>query len=106
MSPEPISRRQALTQLSKGVFGLGAASFLLPSLSGLLLSGCQSNENAQAFAYDVPQWTGDTFGPMHLIRDDRQPQSPQKPSQHVDVVIVGGGLSGLTVATQLINEDF
>jgi protoporphyrinogen oxidase len=109
MNPESISRRQALTQLSQGVFGLGAASFLLPSLSGLLLSGCQSEtgtSSAQPFAYDVPQWTGDTFGPMHLIRDGRQPQSPQKPSQHVDVVIVGGGLSGLTVATQLINEDF
>lgn len=106
MNQALLSRRQALEKLSQGALGLSAASLLFPSLSGFLLSGCQSEKTAQKFDYDVPPWTGDTFGPMHLIRDGRQPQSPQKPSHHVDVVIVGGGLSGLTVATQLIHEDF
>jgi hypothetical protein len=108
-----ISRREALSHLSQGIAGLGAASLILPSLSGVLFSGCQAEKaqphnkpSPQPFDYDVPQWTGDTFGPMHHIRDNKQPPSPSVAQKHHEVVIVGGGLSGLTVATQLIDEDF
>lgn len=53
----------------------------------------------------VPEWTGDSFGPMHRIRDAANFPVP-KPHRKVDVVIVGGGLSALTAAYQLREENF
>jgi protoporphyrinogen oxidase len=77
------------------------------SLSGWL-SGCaHSPSTAQAddLPYDVPEWTGDSFAPMHRIRDGQLTAVPP-PSEKTPLVIVGGGLSALTAAYQLRHEPF
>ncbi|MGJ0391209.1 MAG: FAD-dependent oxidoreductase [Methylocystis sp.] len=55
--------------------------------------------------YRVDTWTGDSFAPMHAIRDGRWSQPLPAPEGRVDVAIVGGGLAGLAAATLLHDRD-
>ncbi|OAN49309.1 twin-arginine translocation pathway signal [Paramagnetospirillum marisnigri] len=86
------SRRDVLRQVS----ALGA---------GLLMPrpGVLAEERPD---YALPEWTGDNFDSMHAIRDGHEPRAIPKPERRVEVVIIGGGLTGLAVATLLSDSDF
>jgi hypothetical protein len=70
-----------------------------------LFSGCLTDSFKGDPLIRFPEWTGDSFGPMHRIRD-REAFPIPKPSEKVNVVVIGGGLSGLTSAYKLRNESF
>lgn len=88
------------------LLGLGAAAGL-PSLIRV--------PRAFAGAFEVPSrytivppgderdpaelWEGDEVRAMHpVIRDEGRPDAPPVPSEDWDVVVIGGGISGLTAA--------
>lgn len=84
----------------------------LGALATGLLAGCSRQPQKPAASplalelpYLVPPWTGDSFGPMHKIRNGELTSVP-KPHKTVPLVIVGGGLSALTAAYMLKDEDF
>lgn len=60
---------------------------------------------AEELDYRLGDWTGDSFAPMHAIRDGRWRRPLPPPERRVDVAIVGGGLAGLAVATLLHDRD-
>ncbi len=97
-----MNRRDFLKWM--GLAGLGLTA-------GLAGSGCwkpKTEPGAKgAFAHvQLPEWTGDSFGPMHRIRDGMALETLPKPSRTVEVAIIGGGLTGLTAAHQLRDSDF
>lgn len=55
--------------------------------------------------YRIRPWTGDSFVPMHAIRDGLASLPLPAPERRVEVAIVGGGLAGLAVATLLRDRD-
>jgi hypothetical protein len=78
-----------------------------------LLSGCRSGPSleaartlaaAEAGRRVYPDWQGASPGPMHRIRDQQLPLP--LPDRVVETVIVGGGITGLTVAHQLNNANW
>ncbi|WP_330084410.1 FAD-dependent oxidoreductase [Methylocystis iwaonis] len=55
--------------------------------------------------YRIGAWTGDSFAPMHAIRDGLWDRPAPAPERRVEVAIVGGGLAGLAAATLLRDRD-
>lgn len=55
--------------------------------------------------YRVGAWTGDSFAPMHAIRDGLWDGPAPAPERRVEVAIVGGGLAGLAAAALLRDRD-
>lgn len=80
------TRRQAIATLA------GGAAFALPRASA-------------APDYHIGPWTGDSFAPMHAIRDGLASLPLPPPERRVEVAIVGGGLAGLAIATLLRDRD-
>jgi hypothetical protein len=74
------------------------------SLALANLSGCSQPSGPSAtgspspasdgYDYDIGPWTGDSFAPMHKIRDGFNAPLP-KPERSVKLLIVGAGLSGM-----------
>ena len=56
--------------------------------------------------YEIAPWTGDDFRRGHQLRDAAVPAASLADEKHVDFVIVGGGLAGLTAAHYLKDSDF
>ncbi|MBT9586159.1 FAD-dependent oxidoreductase [bacterium] len=80
------------------------------SLACLDLIGCQADPTPPAtppapdYAYKLGEWTGDTFPAMHRIRDGIKAELP-KPEKKVKLLIIGGGLSGLSLAHMCQDTD-
>lgn len=94
------SRREFLKYMA--MLGGGAA---LASCKPFLKPGNPAPE----YSYTVPEWSGDNPVPMHKIRDwyrrGKFPTMPP-PSKSLDMVIIGGGLSGLALAYYCKDESF
>jgi glycine/D-amino acid oxidase-like deaminating enzyme len=78
------------------IAGLGAlgGQLLLPNTGA-----------AQEPTYALGEWTGDSFAPMHAIRDGLWRAASPPPQRRVDVAIIGGGIAGLAVAALLKDRD-
>lgn len=68
----------------------------------LALMGCAPDPSpsptpSSDYTYTVGPWTGDSFSPMHLIRDGFKAALP-RPEKKVKLLVVGAGLSGLSLA--------
>lgn len=55
--------------------------------------------------YRIGAWTGDSFAPMHAVRDGLWDRPAPAPERRVEAVIVGGGLAGLAAAALLRDRD-
>ena len=62
----------------------------------------------EQWAFQLPHWDGDSYEPMHRIRDGHAPHvtAHLKPSKKVPLVIIGGGLSALTLAYAMRDTEF
>jgi len=80
--------------------------FLKFVVAGSVASGCPVNLSLLgAESGPTPQLEGDHFAICHAVRDGQQFDKPPVSSRH-DVVIVGGGISGLSAAYFLRGRDF
>jgi monoamine oxidase len=80
--------------------------FLKLVVAGSVAAGCPVNLSLHAAeSGPKPQLDGDHFAICHEVRDGHQFDKPAVSSQH-DVVIVGGGVSGLSAAYFLRGRDF
>lgn len=86
------NRRTTLIQLGSLCGGMALA----PGLGALA---------AEPPPYGLPDWTGDSFAAMHTIRDRTEPRPIPAPSRKVDLAIIGGGITGLAVASLLRDRD-
>jgi protoporphyrinogen oxidase len=84
-----ISRRQFL----KTGLAVSAGSLLMKDFSLLA-------EPAKPLPYKVSGWSGNDFELAHRLRDGWRPKE-SSPDERVDVVIIGGGISGLSAAYKL-----
>ena len=80
--------------------------FLKFVVAGSVASGCPVNLSLLgAESGPTPRLEGDHFAICHAVRDGQQFDKPPVSSRH-DVVIVGGGVSGLSAAYFLRGRDF
>src|SRR5579864_8631211 len=84
LGPGPISRRRLLAGLLGGSAGL--------------LAGCQPRERLLPPAGEV---LAPNFSIGHRIRDGFRPRPAANRWQETDVVVIGGGVSGLAAAWRL-----
>jgi glycine/D-amino acid oxidase-like deaminating enzyme len=84
-----LTRREAIA----GLAALGT-QFVLPETGA-----------AQELRYLLGEWTGDSFGPMHAVRDGLWRAAPPPPERRVDVAVIGAGIAGLAVAALLKDRD-
>jgi len=107
---EEQSRRQFIQ-------GLGAllVSGTSASLQGLLMNSTAALAKTEgvgkgkpaAAKYRVSNWTGDDFIRGHQFRTGDLPTGfSEHPEKTIDVIIIGGGIAGLTSAYYLRQHDF
>ncbi len=84
-----LTRRRTISGLSAA-----GAALILPRAAA-----------AEEPEYRLGEWTGDSFAPMHAIRDGLWNRPLPTPERRVEVAIVGGGLAGLAVAALLHDRD-
>ena len=85
------TRRQTMLQ-----FGAASAALVLPR-------AVFPAEREDSFR--LAEWTGDSFAPMHAIRDGKWNRPLPTPERRVEVAVVGGGIAGLAVASLLDDLD-
>lgn len=85
------TRRQTMVQL-----GAAGAALLLPRA----VFPAQEMDTFQ-----LGEWTGDSFAPMHAIRDGKWNRPLPAAERRVEVVVVGCGIAGLAVASMLDDLD-
>jgi Flavin containing amine oxidoreductase len=90
------SRRSVLRALGGGL--LAACT-----LDGLMGTAAVAKED---LPYKIYGWTGDDFTLGHRLRDKKFEGGPRKVEKAVDFVIIGGGMSGLSLAHFLQDHDF
>jgi len=84
----------------------------LAFLAGAGVTGTFNLSGSRIWAADtespfkVMPWAGDDFTRGHALRDGNLPAFPDKADEHVDFVIVGGGMAGLACAYFLRDKDF
>ena len=99
------------TDLSRRDFLGGVALGVGATLAPLALGGCESaaDTGPHVAAQDLPGYYPPTltglrgshpgsFEAAHALRDGRSPPAPLETSEIYDLVVVGGGISGLTAA--------
>ena len=99
------------TDLSRRDFLGGVALGVGATLAPLALTGCESaaDTGPHVAAQDLPGYYPPTltglrgshpgsFEAAHALRDGRPPPAPLETSEVYDLVVVGGGISGLTAA--------
>lgn len=84
-----VTRREAIA----GLGAFGALTFL------------PGGAAAQEQPHLLGEWTGDSFAPMHAIRDGFWRGALPAPERRIDVAVIGGGLAGLAVASLLRDRD-
>ncbi len=85
------TRRQTMMQL-----GAAGAALLLPRA----VFPAEKGDD-----FRLGEWTGDSFAPMHAIRDGGWNRPLPTPERRVEVAVVGGGIAGLAVASMLDDLD-
>ncbi|MGC1860014.1 MAG: NAD(P)-binding protein, partial [Methylocystis sp.] len=85
------TRRQTMMQL-----GAAGAALLLPRA----VFPAEIGDD-----FRLGEWTGDSFAPMHAIRDGGWNRPLPTPERRVEVAVVGGGIAGLAVASMLDDLD-
>jgi spermidine dehydrogenase len=98
---QPITRRDFLNGL-----GLGAAAIGAAAVSGPLLAASPAQPSAaqDAFGYYPPLLTGmrgshpGSFEDAHALRDGRTWPAATDTGEEYDLIVVGGGISGLAAA--------
>jgi hypothetical protein len=95
------SRRSALKTICGGFLAASGLNYL---------GGTNVLAKQEALAREIPYkimgWTGDDFTLGHRLRDKKFDAAPRKVEKTVDFVIVGGGISGLSLAHFLQDHDF
>ena len=85
------TRRQTMMQL-----GAAGAALLLPRA----VFPAEVGDD-----FRLGEWTGDSFAPMHAVRDGGWNRPLPTPERRVEVAVVGGGIAGLAVASMLDDLD-
>lgn len=102
------SRRDFLKSLAALALLQCASSSSASLAEGDVSAGESTNHNDQStrdLPFKVSNWTGDDFTLGHKLRMSQLPAFPVAPERHLDFVIVGGGIAGLTAGHQLRDRD-
>jgi len=92
------SRRSVLKTFGSGLLAASGLNYLTRT--------SVVAKEAQDPPYKIYGWTGDNFELGHRLRDKKFDAKPRKVEKTVDFVIVGGGISGLSLAHFLDDHDF